>query len=74
MTNITDMLYVPSMTSNLINISQLLAKRYNMKLEKYQMKVHDGKGRLIIKEQLEDNNTFKIEINMVDHKCLAPTV
>ncbi|XP_050875856.1 uncharacterized protein LOC127079512 [Lathyrus oleraceus] len=34
-TNITDVLYVPLMTSYLINICQLIAKRYNMKLENY---------------------------------------
>lgn len=61
------------MTSNLIIIGQLLAKTYNMKLENYQIKVHDGKGMLIMKAPLVDNNTFKVEINTVDHKCLTST-
>lgn len=38
------------------------------------MKVHDGEGMLIIKTPLAGNKTFKVEINMVDHKCLASNV
>lgn len=37
------------------------------------MKVYNGKGRMILKAPLVDNKTFKIEINMVDHQCLALT-
>lgn len=65
--NITDILYVPSMTSNLISICQLLSKGYNMKLETNPTKVYNGEGRMILKEPLADNKTFKNEINMVDH-------
>lgn len=43
--NIIDVLYVPSMISNLISICQLLAKGYNVKLEKNHMKVYDDDGR-----------------------------
>lgn len=69
-TSITDIFNVPSMTSNLISIGQLLAKEYNMKLEKNRMKVYNGEGRVILKEPLSDNKTFKVEINMV-YQCLA---
>lgn len=44
-----------------------------MKLGNYQMKVHDGEGRLIMKASLVDNKIVKVEINTVDHKCLAST-
>ncbi|XP_050900218.1 uncharacterized protein LOC127106965 [Lathyrus oleraceus] len=71
--SIIDMLYVPSMINNLINIGQLLAKGYNIKLEKKQMKVCDGDERLILKAPLGDNKTFKVEINSVDQKCLTLT-
>lgn len=33
-----------------------------------------AKGRLILETPLEDNKTFKIEINMIDHQCLASIV
>lgn len=58
------------MTSNLINIGQLLAKGYNMKLKENQMKVCNGKVRMILKAPLLDNKTFKIEIYMVDDTFL----
>lgn len=70
---LTDVLNVPLMISNLISIGKLLVKGYNMKLEKNQMKVYHGDERLILKAPLENNRTFKVEINTVDHKCLAST-
>ncbi|XP_058727165.1 uncharacterized protein LOC131598600 [Vicia villosa] len=69
----TNVLHVPSMTCNLISISQLLTKGYNMKLEKNKKKVYDGDRKMILKATLADNKTFKVEINTVDHKCLAFT-
>lgn len=42
-----------------------------MKLEKNQMKVYHGDERLILTAPLADNKTFKVEINLVVHKCLA---
>lgn len=71
---IFDVLYVHSMTSNLISISELLAKGYNMKMVGNQMKVYDGEERLILRAPLVDNKTFKIDINMCDHQYLAPIV
>lgn len=72
--NVTDVLYVPSMTSNLISVCQLLARGYNMKIEKNHMKVYHSDERLILKAPLAGNKIFKVEINPVDHKCLASTV
>lgn len=65
--SITDILYVPSTKGNLISISQLIAKGYNMKLKENLMKVYTGEGRMILKALLTNNKTFKIDINMVDH-------
>lgn len=45
-----------------------------MKLKNNPIKVHDGEGRLIFKAPLGDNKTFKIEINTIDHQCLASMV
>ena len=70
---ITEVLYLPSMTSNLINVGQLLAKGFKMKLERNQMKVYRADGRLIMKAPLTENKTFKVEINIFDHMCLAST-
>lgn len=42
-----------------------------MKLEENHMKVYYGEARMILKAPLADNKTFKIEIDMVGHQCLA---
>ena len=60
-------LYVPSMTSNLISIIQLLVKGYNMKMVYNHMEMYDGEGRLILRAPLVEKKTFKIEINMFYH-------
>src|ERR1044072_8317300 len=70
---ITEVLYVSSMTSNLISVGQLLAKGFKMKLERNQMKVYRADERLIMKAPLAENKTFKVELNTSDHKCLAST-
>lgn len=38
------------------------------------MNVYNSEGRMVLKASLEDNKTFKVEINTVDHKCLASTI
>ena len=43
---ITEVLYVPSMTSNLISVGQLLAKGFNMKLEEFQVSLEAHEIRL----------------------------
>lgn len=42
--NIHDVLYVPSMKSNLISLGQLLENGYSMKMEDKQLKLYDEKG------------------------------
>jgi hypothetical protein len=37
------------------------------------MKVYYSDGKLIMMAPLEDNTTFKVKINLVDHMCLALT-
>jgi hypothetical protein len=37
------------------------------------MRVLDSNGRLILKAPMSQNRTFKIELNVMEHKCLATT-
>jgi len=71
---ITDVLYVPNMRSNLISIGQLLQKGYIVKVEAQTMKVFDSKNRLILKAPLSKQRTFKINIIVIDDKCLLSEV
>lgn len=70
---ISDVLYVPPMASNLINLGQLLEKDYTMKMEIKELKVFDEMSRIMLKEPLSTKREFKVMINMIDHQCLAST-
>ena len=62
------------MRSNLISIGQLLQKGYTMKVETQTMKVFDSKNRLILKASLSKQRTFKINISVIEDKCLLSKV
>ncbi|XP_014490203.1 uncharacterized protein LOC106752938 [Vigna radiata var. radiata] len=66
-----NVLYVPTMKSNLLSLGQLLEKGYTMNLQKRNIEVYDEKQRLIIKAPLARNRTFKINLNVVEVQCLA---
>ncbi|WVZ02284.1 hypothetical protein V8G54_023090 [Vigna mungo] len=66
-----NVLYVPTMRSNLLSLGQLLEKGYTMNLQKRNIEVYDEKQRLIIKAPLARNRTFKINLNAVEVQCLA---
>jgi len=71
---ISEVLYIPGMKSNLLSIGQLLEKGYRVLLEDKMMRVHDPKGKLILKAPMSRNRTFKIELNVMEHKCYATAV
>jgi hypothetical protein len=68
---INEVLYVSSMTSNLISLGQLLEKDYTIRLADRELKIYGTKNRLILKASLSNNKSFKVEINVIDHHCFA---
>jgi hypothetical protein len=70
---ISNVLYIPGMKSNLLSIRQLVEKNYKVSIEDKMMRVLDSNGRLILKTPMSQNRTFKIELNVMEHKCLAIT-
>jgi hypothetical protein len=71
---ISEVLYIPGMKRNLLSNGQLLEKEYKVSLENKMMRVHDSKGKLILKALMSKNSTFKIELNVMEHRCLATAV
>lgn len=71
---ILDVLFVPGMKSNLLSLGQLLERVYVMKMENKEMRVYDGEKRLVIKAPLAKNKTFKVVIQVMEHRCLATAV
>jgi hypothetical protein len=70
-TSISDVLYVPTMKSNLISIGQLLEKGYVVKMEDKVLRVFDNKMSLILKAPMSRQRTFKIELNVIEGNCLS---
>lgn len=68
---IYDVLYVPGMKSNLLSLGQLLEKGYKMDMKDRMLRVYDNSERLILKAPLSKNRTFKVGIQVLEHKCMA---
>ena len=68
---ISNVLYIPGMKSNLLSIGQLVEKNYKVSIEDKLMRVVDANGRVILKAPMSQNRTFKIELNVMEHKSLS---
>ncbi|CAJ2677087.1 unnamed protein product [Trifolium pratense] len=67
---ISGVLYIPGMKCNLLSIGQLLEKDYRIIMENRLLKVYNTKGNLMLKTEMSKNRTFKIGLNVLNHKCL----
>jgi hypothetical protein len=67
---ISNVLYIPGMKCNLLRIGQLLEKDYKIVMEKKLLNVFDTKGNLLLKAPMSKNKTFKVELKVLNHKCL----
>jgi hypothetical protein len=65
--------YIPGMKINLISVVQWLEKDYTVIKEEKVMKIYDSNGKLILKVQMSNNRTFKIELDIMEHRCFAPS-
>jgi len=71
---IYEVLYVPTMNNNLLNLGQLLQNGYRMLLEDNALKIFDKKNRFILKAHMLKNRTFKVEIQANQEvNCLSVT-
>ncbi|XP_019425092.1 PREDICTED: uncharacterized protein LOC109333970 [Lupinus angustifolius] len=68
--SIKNVLYVPKMKNKLLSLGQLLEKGYEMTLEDKLLNVYDCDKNLILRVPLSKNRTFKIGIQVNNHKCL----
>lgn len=68
---ISNVLYILDMKSNLLSIGKLIKKNYKILIEDKMMRVLDLGGKLILKEPMSHNKTFKIKLDVMEHKCLT---
>lgn len=59
------------MKNNLLSIWKLFKKNYKVSIEEKITRVLDSGGRLILKAPMSQNKTLRIEINVMEHNCLA---
>ncbi|XP_073219733.1 uncharacterized protein [Cicer arietinum] len=67
---IENVLFVPEMKSNLLNIGQLIQKGFKMIMKNDALEMYDGQKKMILKAPLSKNRTFVINIQAVDIQCL----
>jgi hypothetical protein len=68
---ISNVLYIPDMKNNLLSIRELVKKNYKVSIKDKMVRVLDSNGRLILKDPMSQNRTFKVELNVMEHTCLA---
>lgn len=68
---ISNVLYILGMKNNLLSIRQLIEKNYKVLIKYKMMRILDSGGRLILKAPMSQNITFKVELNVMEHKCLS---
>ena len=68
-TVIEEVLYVPGLKKNLLSLGQLLQKGFVMTMEDNWLKVFDRNQKLVIQENLSQNRTFRIGMNILKHQC-----
>lgn len=71
---VTDVLYVPSMKTNLLSLGQLLEKGFSMTMQNNYIEVFDCKQRKVLQAPLAKNRTFKVNLNAAEIQCLSTTV
>ncbi|XP_019451915.1 PREDICTED: uncharacterized protein LOC109354013 [Lupinus angustifolius] len=68
--SIKNVLYVQKMKNNMLSLGQLLEKWYEMTMADKLLNVYDCDKNLILRVPLSKNRTFKIRIQVNNHKCL----
>lgn len=65
------LLYILGIKCNILSIEQLLERNYKIHMENKFLKVMDTNGILILKAFMAQNRTFKFELKVIEHRCLA---
>ena len=71
---VNDVLYVPSMKNNLLNLGQLVEKGFSVNMRGNFIEVFDSKLRSVIKVPLSKNRTFKVNLSATKVQCLSSSV
>ncbi|XP_058746623.1 uncharacterized protein LOC131619552 [Vicia villosa] len=64
-------LYILGIKGNLLSIGQLLHKGNKIHMKNKVLRVMDSNRVLVLKARMFSNRTFKIELKVMEHRCLA---
>ena len=71
---IKDVLYVPEIKCNLINVGQLVENVFSMIIKDGALELFDTQNNLVLKSPLSKNRTFKTMISSTEVQCLKTVV
>jgi hypothetical protein len=71
---ITDVYYIPKLTSNIISLGQLEERGCKVQHEGGVLKVLDKNGRLIIRVERSKNRLYTLNLDLVQSMCLKTSV
>lgn len=59
--------------SNMLSISHPMKRKYQVLMKDRMMRVIDSRNRLNLKASMSQNRTFRIELDVLERKCLTTT-
>lgn len=68
---IKNVMYIQGIKCNIISIGQSFERNYKIRMENRVLKDMDANGSLIRKAHMAQNRTFKVELKVIEHRCLA---
>lgn len=68
-----DVLYVPTMKTNLPSLGQLLEKGFSKEMKQNYNEIFDYKHKLVLKAPLSKNRTFRVNLSAVEVQCFSTT-
>ncbi|KAG9454135.1 hypothetical protein H6P81_007039 [Aristolochia fimbriata] len=71
---ISDVLYILEMHTNLISVTQLLEKGYDIHLKDGRLSIRNKNRELIAKVDMANNRLFTLNMEAVSMKCLKPVL
>ncbi|XP_050877269.1 uncharacterized protein LOC127081022 [Lathyrus oleraceus] len=71
---IKDVLYVPSMKSNLMSVGQIIEKGFSVTMKDNLLKLYDSDQKLIMQSEQRNNKIFKVNMETCETKCLSQRV
>lgn len=71
---ISNVLFIPSLKTNLLSLGQLQDKGYKINIEDGKYRVQDSKQVLIAQAKMTKNRMFPLYIHHVTHSCLFTTL